>query len=331
MAACALLAVAAVLASGILGGSGTPGGRRTASAAEHTRTAPPAPALSPYGLALAPPALALTGLSSPTQDPVRLQFHHPPRAGLLVNLDTGQVLWQRNPELRVPIASLTKMMTALVTVKASTPRETVLITSQALATSGSKVGVLPLGRHVSMESMLYGLMLPSGNDASVALAIHVSGSVGAFVRAMNHQAAALGMGCTRYSSPSGYYNQGNFSCAADLAMLSRVDLAQPRIARVVHTYSAAVPFPIAGGKLYLYNNNPLLIYHYPGITGLKTGFTIEAGRCLVATAERNGVRLAAIVLNSTEPGTQASRLLDAGFSRVYHQKPVPAPELPPGA
>ena len=182
-----------------------------------------------------------------------------------------------------------------------------------------------------MESMLYGLMLPSGNDASVALAIHVAGSVGKFVRAMNHQTAELGMGCTRYSSPSGFYDQGNFSCAADLAMLAHVDLAQPRIARVVHTYSAAVPFPIKGGKLYLYNNNPLLIYHYPGVTGMKTGYTIAAGRCLVATAERNGVRLAAIILNSTEPGIQAARLLSAGFSRVYHQHTAPGPVLPPGA
>jgi D-alanyl-D-alanine carboxypeptidase len=327
--ACVLLAVVTVLATGILDGTGAGSGRRTASAA-HAASAS-APALSPYGLPLAAPALALTGLSSPAQDPVHLLFRHPPRAGMLVNLDTGQVLWQRNPELRVPIASLTKMMTALVTVRSTTPRQTVLITGQALATSGSKVGVLPLGRHVPLESMLYGLMLPSGNDASVALAIHVSGSIGAFVRRMNAQSAALGMGCTRYSSPSGFYNQGNFSCAADLAMLSRVDLAQPRIARVVHTYSAAVPFPISGGRLYLYNNNPLLIYHYPGITGLKTGYTIAAGRCLIATAERNGVRLAAIVLNSTEPGTQAARLLDAGFSRVYHQHPVPGPELPPGA
>jgi D-alanyl-D-alanine carboxypeptidase (penicillin-binding protein 5/6) len=329
--ACVLLAVAAVLASGILDGTGAGSGRRVATAAAHTASALPAPAVSPYGLPLAAPALALTGLASAPQDPVRLVFHHPPRAGLLVNLDSGQVLWQRNPELRVPIASLTKMMTALVTVKSTTPHQTVLITKQALETSGSKVGVLPLGRHVPMESMLYGLMLPSGNDASVALAIQVAGSVGAFVREMNHQAASLGMACTRYSSPSGFYNQGNFSCAADLAMLSRVDLAQPRIARVVHTYSAAVPFPIAGGRLYLYNNNPLLIYHYPGITGLKTGFTLAAGRCLIATAERNGVRLAAIVLNSTEPGTQAQRLLDAGFSRVYHQKPVAGPVLPPGA
>ena len=178
--------------------------------------------------------------------------------------------------------------------------------------------------------MLYGLLLPSGNDAAVALAQHVAGSVHNFVSRMNDEAAKLGMGCTRYSSPSGYYDKGNYSCAADLAILAHVDIEQPRIARVVHTYSAVLPFPIKGGKLYLYNNNPLLIYKYPGATGMKTGYTEAAGRCLVATAERHGVRLGVVVLDSTEPGIQASDLLDRGFEDVYHQRPVPAPPLPPG-
>ncbi len=96
---------------------------------------------------------------------------------------------------------------------------------------GSKVGVLPLGRHVRLESLLYGLLLPSGNDAAVALAQHVAGTVNNFVVRMNEQAAALGLGCTRYSSPSGFYDAGNFSCAADLAVLAHVDMRQPRIAQ----------------------------------------------------------------------------------------------------
>jgi D-alanyl-D-alanine carboxypeptidase (penicillin-binding protein 5/6) len=100
---------------------------------------------------------------------------------------------------------------------------------------------------------------------------------------------------------------------------------------VAHTLSAALPFPIKGGKLYLYNNNPLLIYRYPGATGLKTGWTEAAGRCLVATAERDGVRLGAVILNSREPGLQARALLNRGFEDVYHLKPEPEPEMPPGA
>ena len=140
---------------------------------------------------------------------------------------------------------------------------------------------------------------------------------------MNVEAAKLGMGCTHYSSPSGYYDQYNFSCAADLALLAHVDLEQPRIASVVRTYSAVLPFPIKGGKLYLYNNNPLLIYKYPGVTGMKTGETEAAGRCLVATAERHGVRLGVVLLHSPDPGTQAAYLLNRGFEGVYHQAPVP--------
>jgi D-alanyl-D-alanine carboxypeptidase len=179
--------------------------------------------------------------------------------------------------------------------------------------------------------MLYGLLLPSGNDAAIALAQHVAGSIDGFVKRMNSQAAKLGMGCTRYSSPSGYFNANNFSCAADLAVLAHSDLLQPRLVKIVRTYTASLPLPIKGGKVYLYNNNPLLIYHYPGVTGLKTGFTDDAGRCLVATAERGGVRLGVVLLHSPDPGTQAKQLLDRGFEGVYHQAPVTEPPIPAGA
>ncbi|HEY4897095.1 MAG TPA: D-alanyl-D-alanine carboxypeptidase family protein [Solirubrobacteraceae bacterium] len=331
-------AVAAVLVlAGALAAIGLPGGSKDHRAhaavtpATHPAPKPAGPALSPAGLVLGKPALALPGLQTPRQDPIHLLFHAPPRAGLLFNLDTGQVLWQRNAHRRLRIASLTKMMTALLTVKSAQPSDAVLVTKEAAASGGSKVGVLPVGHHVRLESLLYGLMLPSGNDAAIALAQHVAGGVPKFVARMNQEAAGLGMDCTRYSSPSGFFDQGNFSCAADLAMLAHVDLAQPRIARVTHIYSAVIPFPIKGGKLYLYNNNPLLIYHYPGTTGLKTGWTIAAGRCLVATAERDGVRLGAVLLNSPDPGTQARQLLDRGFKDVYHLRAVPEPPIPPGA
>lgn len=330
----ALLLVALVaIAVALLAGKGS-GARphHIAHAPRAPAVAPAkAPALSADGLHLAAPALKLAGIDTPARDPIQLRFRHPPRAGLLFNLQTGQVLWQRNAYRRVRIASLTKMMTALLTVEAAPPNASVLVTKAAEESSGSKVGVLPLHKHVRLETMLYGLLLPSGNDAAVALAQHVAGSVSAFVRRMNDEAARLGMGCTRYSSPSGFFDQGNYSCAADLAMLAHVDMAQPRIARIVHTYSAALPFPIKGGKLYLYNNNPLLIYRYPGTTGLKTGWTIAAGRCLVATAERGGVKLGVVVLDSLAPGTQSRQLLDRGFQDVYHLPKVREPAMPPGA
>jgi D-alanyl-D-alanine carboxypeptidase len=329
-AAASVLVAVLLLGVVLVGGSSEPRGAQRAPAQARAST-PSTPRLSAAGLPLAVPAVELTGLRTPALDPIRLAFRRPPRAGLLFNLDSGQVLWERNPSKRLRIASLTKMMTALLTVQNSTPGERVLITRRAADMPGSKVGVLPTGHHVRLETLLYGLMLPSGNDAAVALAERVSHRVSTFVRRMNSEAAALGMGCTRYSSPSGYYNAGNYSCASDLALLARADLQQPRIARVAHTLSAALPFPIKGGKLYLYNNNPLLIYHYPGVTGLKTGYTEAAGRCLVATAERDGVRLGAVILNSTEPGTQARDLLNRGFEDVYHLKPEHDPQMPPGA
>ena len=140
------------------------------------------------------------------------------------------------------------------------------------------------------------------------------------------------MGCTRYSSPSGYYDQGNYSCAADLAMLAREDLMQPRIARVTRTLSAALPFPIKGGKLYLYNNNPLLIYHYPGTTGHEDGLH-RSRRPLPGRRRPNATAYASasVVLHSTEPGRQARALLNRGFEDIYHLPPVPETEFPPGA
>jgi D-alanyl-D-alanine carboxypeptidase (penicillin-binding protein 5/6) len=311
--------------------TGAPRAARARSASAGLAPAPAAPPRSAVGLPLGRPPLALRGIGAPRRDPLQIRFHAPPRAGLLFNLDSGLVLWQRNPLRRARVASLNKMMTALLTVRAEGADAHVLVTKEAVDTPGSKVGVLPRGRQVRVESMLYGLMLPSGNDAATALAERVAGGVGAFVARMNREAAHLGLLCTRFSSPSGYFDEGNFSCPADLAVLAHVDLAQPRLARITRTLTAVLPFPIKGGKLYLYNNNPLLIYHYPGLTGLKTGYTVAAGRCLVATAARHGVRLGVVLLDSPAPASQAGRLLDLGFERIYHQAPVPRPAIPPEA
>ena len=336
IAAAGVIALAAVAAGAVAIARGSHtrqahhrGGRLARVAPRVTVAAPPP--RSPVGLALGKPAFRLAGLGSSAADPVRVPFHAPPRAGLLFDLSTGRVLWQRNATRRLPIASLTKMMTALLTVGSSEPDEPVLVTREAVDADGSKVGVLPVRRHVPLESMLYGLLLPSGNDAAVALAQHAAGSVSRFVEHMNREAAKLGLGCTRFSSPSGFIDRHNYSCVRDLAVLAHVDLGQPRLARVVRSRSAVLPFPIKGGKLFLYNNNPMLIYHYPGATGMKTGYTVAAGRCLVATAERHGIKLGAVLLDSPEPGIQARVLLDDAFEHVYRQAPVRELPFPPHA
>jgi D-alanyl-D-alanine carboxypeptidase (penicillin-binding protein 5/6) len=265
----------------------------------------------------AQPAPGRTLLSlhlAPAGHTVRLRFGREPSSGLLFDLDTGEVLWQRLPDRVLPIASLTKMMTALLVVQRAPADAKVLVTKEALAYRGSGVGVLPRGKRVNLETMLNGLLLPSGNDAAIALAQRVSGTVSHFVDRMNVHARDMGLRCTRFSSPSGFEDAGNHSCAIDLASLARAVLDQPRLARIVKRRRAILPFPIKGGRIFLFNNNPLLIQGYRGMLGIKTGFTAAAGRCLVAAAQRHGRRLGVVLLHSPDPGRQATVLLDRGFA-----------------
>jgi serine-type D-Ala-D-Ala carboxypeptidase (penicillin-binding protein 5/6) len=130
---------------------------------------------------------------------------------------------------------------------------------------------------------------------------------------MNRQAREMGLVCSRFSTVSGIKDRGNHSCAPDLAAMARAVLRQPRLARIVGRRSAVLRFPIKGHKLYLYNSNPLLRMGYPGTTGLKTGFTDAAGRCLVATARRGPLKIGVVLLHSPEPAGQATKLLNRGF------------------
>src|SRR5687768_9608444 len=246
-------------------------------------------------------------------DPVRARFERMPRSGLLFDVDTGRVLWRHQPTRVLPIASLTKMMTALIVADRLGPRTRVPITRAALAYRGSGVGMLPRGRRIRVDTMLHGLLLPSGNDAAIALAQRAGGTVRGFVDAMNRRAARMGLTCSSFASPEGL-GARNLSCAGDLAALARAVLRVPRLARIVRRREAVLPFPIKGGKLYLYNPNPLLRQGYRGVTGLKTGYTVQAGRCFVATARRGAVKLGVVLLHSPDPGKQAKRLLDRGFA-----------------
>jgi D-alanyl-D-alanine carboxypeptidase len=207
-------------------------------------------------------------------------------------------------------------MTALIVADRLPAGTKVRVTKEALAYHGSGVGVLPKGKSVGVSAMLYGLLLPSGNDAAIALAQRTSGTVARFVTRMNAEAASLGLQCSHFSSPSGFVDAGNSSCPLDLAALSRAILDQPRLARIVGRRQAVLPFPIKGGKLFLNNNNPLLRTGYPGTIGIKTGYTDAAGRCLVAAVTRRGRRLGVVLLHSIDPGRQARVLFDRGLQEV---------------
>lgn len=247
--------------------------------------------------------------------PVHVEFARQPRAGILFDVDSGAVLWQRNPGRRLPIASLTKMLTALIITERHRPKERVAITPEALAYEGSGVGVLPKGKRVRLESMLNGLLLVSGNDAAIALAQHDAGSVQRFVRRMNEWRRRLGLRCSRFTSPHGLGDNGNYACVRDLAALARAALANRRIRRIVGTSSARFRLPVKGRFLDLYNNNPFIRAGEPGITGVKTGYTDAAGRCYVITARRAGRHLGVVLLDSPNPLDQVPALLRAGARR----------------
>ena len=305
-----------VLLGAVLAGTaGKPGGsaQRAGGSLSDATAGAPAPPPETGQAVLGPVPLQIDLDKGP--DAIRLRFKRQPRAGLLVDLDTGRVLWRRNPTRTRPIASVTKMMTALVAVDRLDPADKARISRKVLGYSGSGVGVLPRGKRVKVETLLNGLMLPSGNDAARALALRAAPTLSAFVKLMNARAASLGLRCTQFASVEGLSDR-NRSCPTDLAALAKKVLDTPRIARVVRRRRAILPFPIKGGRIHMYNNNPLLRRGYPGVIGVKTGYTNAAGRCLVAAARRNGVRLAVILLDSPDPGDQARKLLDRGFRAI---------------
>src|SRR5262249_7915264 len=167
--------------------------------------------------------------------PVQYRFKHPPAAGVLFDLKTGHVLWQRRPRLEHPIASLTKMMTALIVAQDDSPHERVRITRKAAQTPGSATGLLPRGRKVPLGPLLQALIIISANDAAVALAEHDGGTVPRFIKGMNRQARVMQLTCTHFSTPNGLRDRNNYSCPVDLAELARPDLPNPPIARIAQT------------------------------------------------------------------------------------------------
>jgi D-alanyl-D-alanine carboxypeptidase len=255
-------------------------------------------------------------LMAPAPDQVKFPLKIPLRSGMLFDVRTGEVLWEHRPDRVLPIASLTKMMTALIVVTHSRPQDRVLITPAAVHFTGSGVGLLPVHKRVRELALLYGLLLPSGNDAAIALAQHVAGTTRGMLAMMNAHAHQLGLSCTHFTSVSGIVDQGNHSCASDLALMAHLVLTQPLLSRIVASRSAVLPFPIKGGKLYLYNNNPLLIMRYPGTDGVKTGYTVASGQCLVAAARRGKTWLGVVLLHSGNTLNQAERLLNAGFAKL---------------
>jgi serine-type D-Ala-D-Ala carboxypeptidase (penicillin-binding protein 5/6) len=316
LAILAILAAPAGVAAAALLSFGDSDGRGAASPPLAVGSPPVAPAPeaprepAPLIQGEPTPAVPLSGV-----DAFHVRLRRPPGAGLVFDVDTGDVLWRHRPLLVLPMASLTKIMTALLVVERSHPNDPVRIPKAALNYSGSGIGLLPRGRRVRLETLLNGLLIVSGNDAAIALTVHLAGTERRFVAMMNKRAADWGLECTHFASSHGL-EDGDRSCARDLAVLTRLAMAEPRIRRIVRRAQVDFRFPIKGRRLYLYGHNPLIRLGYPGAIGLKTGYTVAAGRCFVGVARRNGRTLGVVLLNSRDPAKHAPKLLNAAFARL---------------
>lgn len=242
------------------------------------------------------------------------------QSAILTELTSGRVLYSKNPDTRLPMASTTKIMTALVALEkgADTLDEISEISDAAAGVEGSSM-YLEKGEKMTLRELLYGLMLPSGNDAAVAIAERIGGSVDDFVNMMNQKAEQLGLTNTHFANPNGLPDESHYSSARDMAKMTESAMKNEAFAEIVKSKT----YKIAGeGKAYprvLTNHNKLLKM-YDGCIGVKTGFTKAAGRCLVSSAERDGMTLVCVTLNAPDDWNDHTFMLNYGFENYKLQK-----------
>lgn len=243
------------------------------------------------------------------------------QSAVVLTADTGTVLFEKDGHTPRPVASTTKIMTALLALEAAQERGDPLvdITQEMVAVEGSSMG-LQAGDSISLTGLAAGMLLASGNDAANAAALYLDGSLESFAARMNQRAAALGMEDTHFVTPSGLDGEdaqglGHLSTAYDMALLARAALEDQAFRQLCSSPSLAVEFaePV---KRVTYTNHNKLLTQYQGCVGVKTGFTKEAGRCLVSAAERDGALLIAVTLNAPNDWQDHTALLDYGFSQV---------------
>ncbi|MBC7104402.1 MAG: D-alanyl-D-alanine carboxypeptidase [Firmicutes bacterium] len=258
------------------------------------------------------PAAAQTPPSSQAGEPTTTA-----EAAVLVDAAQGQVLYAKEPHKRLPMASVTKLMTMLLAVEAVEQNrvamnETVVASENAWKMGGSQIFLAP-GEKMSFRDMLTAVAVGSANDASVAVAEHLAGSEEAFVQLMNDRARDLGMKDTRFANCTGLPAEGHYTSAYDLALLMREALNHPLFMEL----SAIKEYDLRGGKFKLWNTNKLL-WFYEGTDAGKTGWTNEARYCLASSARRGNLRLIAVVLGTPEPKShfrESIKLYNYGFAR----------------
>src|SRR5688500_3894286 len=232
-------------------------------------------------------------------------------AGAYLVKRDGVVLWAGQPEARLAPASLAKMMTALVALERGRLDEPVKVERGVLQATGTRIGLKP-GEQLRTGDLLAATVVRSANDACRALAEHLGGSVKVFVQAMNGRAVMLGLADTRFVDPCGHDREGQYSSAADLARLAEEVMKHGEYMRLARVEK--ISFKTLQGRVFALRNTNALIGRYEGAIGLKTGHTEGAGNCLVALAERDGVRVLAVLLNAPNRWWNAAGLLDRAFA-----------------
>lgn len=231
-------------------------------------------------------------------------------AAVVLETGTNRVLFESNPNAQMPMASTTKIMTALVALEYGNLDDKVVIPREAVGIEGSSI-YLKEGEVLSLEQLLYGLMLSSGNDVAVAVACHVGGSVEGFVDMMNTKAMEIGAENTRFTNPNGLHDDNHYTTAYDLALITSCALKNPEFQKICSTQYKEIPGP-EGRPRTLKNKNKLL-WQYEGGNGVKTGYTKAAGKCLVASAKREDMQVVCVVLNSSSMFIQSMALMDEAF------------------
>lgn len=238
-------------------------------------------------------------------------------AAVLLVAKTRTVLFGKKETMYMYPASTTKIMTALVALEAGSPGDRVAVSRLAAACEGTSLE-LRCGDIIALQDLLYGMLLVSGNDAATAIAEHIAGSVPEFAALMNAKADQVGAKNTHFSNPHGLPDPINhYTTAYDLALITAHGLQNPEFARLVCTPEHTVRFISRGkSRTVTLRNTNLLLKSYRGANGVKTGFTNDAGECLVASARRDGVQLIAVILNSEDRWRDAEKLLDYGFNSI---------------
>ncbi len=234
------------------------------------------------------------------------------RGAVLIEAASGEVIFGQNENTRLSMASTTKIMTALVAIEQMPLDTEITVTEQTVGVEGSSI-YLTAGEVLTLEELLYALLLQSANDAAETIAVAVAGNVPAFAELMNEKARELGLHNTHFQNPHGLDAEGHYTTARELALLTRAALDNDVFRRICSTKRHTIPLHNTDGVRLLLNHNKLLS-SYEGCIGVKTGFTKKTGRCLVSAAERDGVRLIAVTLGAPDDWRDHTAMLDYGFS-----------------